>query len=91
MLGSGNFGKVCLATVSHEQIRDVTQLGKEMELFESNSNQTTSPIHRRISFKRGQNSYNVTKAKNDTELNTEQSVPLIAKGSRLVAVKMVKG
>ncbi len=88
-MGEGNFGKVCLAAVSlHDSIRDKNQIEKE----EGGAGSGLSRVKHRFSIRGrdGQNSYAVNKSGSDVALN-EFNQPLLIKGCRKVAVKMVKG
>jgi hypothetical protein len=94
VLGEGNFGKVCLAVVSlKDPIRDESQTDKDD--FEGGSGVPGSGLSRHkhrfsIRGRSAHNTYTVNKSNSDLELN-ELDKPLLVKGSRLVAVKMVKG
>ncbi len=78
VLGSGNFGKVCLGSVSNEQIRDETQINSDQLDAENSGNK----LAHRFSIKR-----NIK----DEESTSEFTELFIPKSSRLAAVKMVKG
>ncbi len=86
-MGEGNFGKVCLASVSNEKIRDESEIGKEINILDPASG---TALSRKFSMRRQQNAYMASKTSKDFEIS-ETSQPLLPKGARLVAVKMVKG
>jgi hypothetical protein len=91
ILGEGNFGKVCLAAVSlNDPIRDESQLDKDdFESAGGGSGLTRHRLHFSIRGRGGgQNSQN--KSGSDLALN-DFNQPLLVKGSRQAAVKMVKG
>lgn len=80
VLGEGNFGKVCLATVSSVPIRDETQVTQDLQDIAG-----TTKLRRRLTIKRSQNNY-------ATGDSIELAEPLLNdKTKRRVAVKMVKG
>ena len=87
MLGQGNFGKVCLATVSHAQIRDEDQANKDLANFINNIGDSSSggADGRRMSLRR----QNIYKGNKDDEDENKQL--LLPRDARKVAVKMVKG
>ena len=92
MLGQGNFGKVCLATVASTQIRDEAQAKKDLVNFYANPDAALGSdggagggLARRGSTKR-QNLY-ITKHLDFDESN----IPLLPSDARKVACKMVKG
>ena len=103
VLGQGNFGKVCLATVSNKLIRAETDMPKDMSQDLSlNDNaaiqNTTSRLKSRLSMRRNPNNYvaNNNKAKKSFDsdnVDNELNEPLLTKDEKRIkaAVKMVKG
>ena len=91
VLGQGNFGKVCLATVASTQIRDEAQAKRDLLNFYASPDALGSDggagggLARRGSTKR-QNLY-ITKNLDFDESN----IPLLPSDARKVACKMVKG
>lgn len=90
ILGEGNFGRVCLATVSKDPIPSQINTSDN----QLNDLSPGERIRKRFSIKRNQNTYAVSKS-NDQELN-DLSKPLIdfsnlPKNSRLAACKICKG
>jgi hypothetical protein len=91
VLGQGNFGKVCLATLSKEPIRDEADVAKEMGSSSGQLDQAgTGGIMRRLSTRRQQNKYVLNNNYKPFEIS-DANQPLLPRGARLVAVKMVKG
>lgn len=103
VLGEGNFGKVCLATVSSsEPLRDEAEIA-DAELMNTSASAPggalglPSKLKSRLSFRRGPNVAGQTgaprnPAASDNWKLEELNEPLLSKeGSRLAAVKMVKG
>ncbi len=103
VLGQGNFGKVCLATVSNKLIRNETDLAKDMteDLSLSDnltpaSTNTASRFMRRLSMKKSSNPYVAgggdRKGGAESDMNNV-SEPLLTKDERRIkaAAKMVKG
>ena len=95
ILGEGNFGKVCLAAVSlNDPIRDETQIERDFDLLNSaggvagGSGSHPNRLRHRFSIKRG--GRGAAGGNCEFELN-DSNQPLLAKGSRQAAVKMVKG
>ena len=93
VLGQGNFGKVCVAYISHTQaIRDEEEVKKADLSFQG---PTKQGLKRHLSFK---NKYTVnqnyepsgvTSDLNNTDENAK--IPLLPKDARKAAVKMAKG
>ena len=90
MLGQGNFGKVCLASVSNEQIREESDIGKELNILDTSSGSLPATPNRKFSMRRQQNTYALKNSTSDKDVEMSD-VPLLPKNSRLAAVKMVKG
>lgn len=93
VLGSGNFGKVCLATVSNKLIRDENDILMNHDQSLNNSNMTSnnpaSRLMNRLSIRR---SDSVVRRANEIDMENV-SEPLLMKDERRikVAAKMVKG
>jgi serine/threonine protein kinase len=102
VLGEGNFGKVCLATVSREPIRTESEIDNQpAEALAGSTGGASNPLgigvgHKlksRFSFKRpAHNTYNSPRSPANEDFNIDDiAEPLMKKkGSKLAAAKMVK-
>ena len=101
VLGQGNFGKVCLATVSNKLIRNESDIAKDMNqdlsLSDNVSTTSTNPASRlmsRLSIKRSHNPYATQSYRKPNDIDLESiNEPLLTKDERRIkaAAKMVKG
>ncbi len=101
VLGQGNFGKVCLATVSNKLIRNEADLAKDMTEDLSLSDNLTpastnsaSRFMRRLSIKKSSSPFVAGDRKGPVELNmNDVNEPLLARDEKRIkaAAKMVKG
>lgn len=95
VLGEGNFGRVCLATVSSgDQLRDESEVNNQWPNDSTLGlpNAVGSKLKSRFSFKRGANTYSPTRSNEESSKMEDIKEPLLnKKGSRLAAAKMVKG
>ncbi len=91
VLGQGNFGKVCLATVSNKLIRDESDIAKgiSQDLSLNDNENRANRIMRRFSVKRA----NAGDKKAEEIDMANVSEPLLMKDERRIkaAAKMVKG
>ncbi len=95
VLGSGNFGKVCMATVSSVQLRDEDQVNIDLA-----SAGGSNKLIGRLSMKRTHNTYvdgvlrkKATNKNDHSDVEVDEIEPLMTndKTKKLVAAKMVKG
>lgn len=92
VLGQGNFGKVCLATVSSVSLRDEDQVARDLNQELQDKSQSDSSRLIRFSIKRKHNPYIDNTVFRKKQENEELVEPLLNdKNNRQVAVKMVKG